>query len=62
MTKKDMVAKAVRAEFDLRREKARARMLEKMRKLDGSVESSLSLLTGLPPERTKERGGVGDDD
>jgi hypothetical protein len=35
-------------------------MLAKMRKLDGSVESSVSLLTGLSPERIKELGGVGD--
>ena len=34
-------------------------MLEKMRKLDGSIDSSVSLLTGLSPERIKELGGVG---
>jgi hypothetical protein len=37
-------------------------MREKMRKLDGSVESSVSLLTGLSPERMRELGGVGEDD
>lgn len=62
MTKKDLVAKAVRTYLEIRREEVRASMLEKMRKLDGSVESSVSLLTGMSPERIKELGGVGEDD
>ncbi|MEU6143507.1 hypothetical protein ABZ848_24540 [Streptomyces sp. NPDC047081] len=62
MTKKDLVAEAVRTYLEIRREEVRANMLEKMRKLDGSVESSVSLLTGLSPERIKELGGVGEDD
>ncbi|WP_307783722.1 hypothetical protein [Streptomyces spinoverrucosus] len=62
MTKKDLVAEAVRTYLEIRREEVRASMLEKMRKLDGSVESSVSLLTGLSPERIKELGGVGKDD
>lgn len=60
MTKKDLVAAAVRTYLELRREEVRASMREKMRKLDGSVESSVSLLTGLSPERIRELGGVGE--
>lgn len=62
MTKKDLVAAAVRTYLELRREEVRASMREKMRKLDKSVESSVSLLTGLSPERMRELGGVGEDD
>lgn len=62
MTKKDLVAEAVHVYLEIRREEVRANMLEKMRKLDGSLESSVSLLTGLSPERIKELGGVGEDD
>jgi hypothetical protein len=62
MTKKDLVAAAVRTYLELRREEVRASMREKLRKLDGSVESSVSLLTGLSPERMRELGGVGEDD
>jgi hypothetical protein len=62
MTKKDLVAAAVRTYLEIRREEVRASMVEKMRKLDGSVDSSVSLLTGLSPERIRELGGVGEDD
>jgi hypothetical protein len=62
MTKEDLVAAVVRTYLELRREEVRPSMAEKMRKLDGSVESSVSLLTGLSPERVRELGGVGEDD
>jgi hypothetical protein len=62
MTKKDLVAAAVRTYLEIRREEVRASMMEKMRKLDGSIESSVSLLTGLSPARIRELGGVGEDD
>lgn len=62
MSKKDLVAEAVRVYLEIRREEVRASMLEKMRKLDGSLESSVSLLTGLSPERIKELGGVGEEE
>ena len=62
MTKKDLVGAAVRTYLEIRREEVRASMREKMRKLDGSVESSVSLLTGLSPERIRELGGVGEVD
>jgi hypothetical protein len=35
-------------------------MVESVRLLDGSLASSVSLLTGLSPERIEELGGTGD--
>lgn len=60
MTKKDFVAKATRAYLDQQREKIRAGMIESMKILDGSLTSSVAVLTGLSPERIAELGGVGD--
>jgi uncharacterized protein (DUF1778 family) len=60
MTKKDFVAEATRAYLEQRREEIRRGMVESMRLLDGSLTSSVSLLTGLSPEKIEELGGVGD--
>jgi hypothetical protein len=60
MTKKDFVAEAARAYLEQRREEIRRGMVESMKLLDGSLISSVSMLTGLPPERIEELGGVGD--
>jgi hypothetical protein len=60
MTKKDFVAEATRAYLDQQREKIREGMIESMKILDGSLTSSVALLTGLSPERINELGGVGD--
>jgi hypothetical protein len=60
MTKKDFVAEATRAYLEQRREEIRRGMVESMRLLDGSLTSSVSLLTGLSPEKIEEFGGVGD--
>lgn len=60
MTKKDFVAEATRVYLDQQREKIRAGMIESMKVLDGSLTSSVALLTGLPPEKIEELGGVGD--
>jgi uncharacterized protein (DUF1778 family) len=60
MTKKDFVAEAARAYLDQRREEVRRGMVESMKVLDGSLTSSVSLLTGLSPERIEALGGVGD--
>lgn len=62
MTKKDLVAEAVRVYLEARREEVRASMQAKMRRLDGSLASSVSLLTGLSPERIAELGGTGQDE
>ncbi|HEV3173167.1 MAG TPA: hypothetical protein VGZ32_22660 [Actinocrinis sp.] len=60
MTKKDFVAEAVRAYLEQRREEIRRGMVESMRLLDGSLTSSVAMLTGLSPERIEQLGGVGD--
>ncbi|GAA2891942.1 hypothetical protein GCM10010517_56360 [Streptosporangium fragile] len=60
MTKKDLVAAAVRVYLEQRREHIRRGMIESMKALDGSLSSSVSLLTGLSPERINELGGTGD--
>jgi hypothetical protein len=58
MTKKELVAEAVRAYLTLRREELAAGMREAMRVLDGTNRSRLALLTGIPPERIDELGGI----
>lgn len=60
MTKKDFVAEATRAYLEKRREEIRRGMVESMKLLDGSLTSSVSLLTGLSQERIEELGGTGD--
>jgi hypothetical protein len=60
MTKKDFVAEATRAYLEQRREEIRKGMVESMKLLDGSLTSSVAMLTGLSPERIEELGGVGD--
>jgi hypothetical protein len=35
-------------------------MIESMKVLDGSLTSSVALLTGLSPDKIEELGGVGD--
>ncbi|WP_433246464.1 hypothetical protein ACQPYK_45290 [Streptosporangium sp. CA-135522] len=60
MTKKDLVAAAVRVYLEQQREHIRRGMIESMKVLDGSLSSSVSLLTGLTSERINELGGTGD--
>lgn len=60
LTKKDLVAHAVREYLEQRREEVRRGMLEAMRVLDGSLSANVSMLTGLSPERIEELGGVGE--
>jgi len=60
MTKKDFVAEAVRNYLEQRREQVQRGMIESMRVLDGSLTASVTMLTGLPPERVAELGGTGD--
>ncbi|MFD0883264.1 hypothetical protein ACFQ08_01625 [Streptosporangium algeriense] len=60
MTKKDLVAEAVRVYLEQERERIRHGMIESMKLLDGSLTSSVSLFTGLSPERINELGGTGD--
>jgi hypothetical protein len=58
MTKKDLVAAAVRAYLAERREEVHRAMREAMRALDGTRGARLSLLSGLPREHLDELGGV----
>lgn len=44
--------------LELRRTELREAMLAELRKLDGSVKSSVSLLTGLSPEDIDRLGGI----
>ncbi|HLU71798.1 MAG TPA: hypothetical protein VKZ82_06440 [Nonomuraea sp.] len=60
MTKKDLVAAAVQVYLDQQREHIRRGMIESMKVLDGSLSSSVSLLTGMSLERINELGGTGD--
>jgi Arc/MetJ family transcription regulator len=60
LTKKELVADAVRAYVEQRREELRLQMQEIMQKLDGTRRARVSLLTGIPPERLDELGGVGE--
>jgi hypothetical protein len=62
MTKKGLVAAAVGMYLEARREEIRVAMLEKLRKLDGSVTASVSLLTGLSPQQIEDLGGIGEGD
>jgi len=60
MTEEDFVAEAARTYLEGRREGVRRGMAESVRLLDGSLVSSVSLLTGLSPERIEELGSTGD--
>lgn len=61
MTKKDLVGEAVRTYLESRRAEMRKAMLDKLRKLDGSVASSVSLLTGIPQQDIDRLGGITED-
>jgi len=58
MTKKDLVGEAVRVYLELRRTELREAMLARLRRLDGSTKSSVSLLTGISPEDIDRLGGI----
>ena len=60
MSKKDLVAEAVRIYLEQRREDVRQGMVASMKVLDGSLTASVAALTGLSPERIEELGGVGE--
>lgn len=58
VTKKDLVAEAVRAYLEQRREELRAGMVEALRVLDGSLKTDVMLLTGLTSEEIDAVGGI----
>ncbi len=62
MTKKDLVGEAVRVYLELRKAEMREAMLAKLRKLDGSVTSSVALLTGISPQDIDRLGGINEEE
>lgn len=58
LTKKDLVAEAVRDYLDQRREDLREGMMEALSVLDGSLKSDVMLLTGLTSEEIDAVGGI----
>lgn len=61
ITKKDLVADAVRFYLDVRREDMHKRMQGLMHQLDGTRASRVALLAGLSREQLDEVGGVSGD-
>ena len=62
ITKKDLVAEAVRFYLDARREEMLQRMQDLMRQLDGTRASRVALLAGVTREQLDELGGVREGD
>lgn len=58
VSQKDLVAAAVREYLSAHREQIRESLRRTMAVLDGTDTSRVSALTGLPPERLDEPGGV----
>jgi hypothetical protein len=58
LTKKDLVAEAVRVYLDQRREDLREGMVEALSVLEGSLKSDVMLLTGLTAEEIDAVGGI----
>jgi hypothetical protein len=58
LTKKDLVAEAVRVYLERRREDLRTGMVEALSVLDGSLKSDVMLLTGLTAEEIDAVGGI----
>jgi hypothetical protein len=61
MTKKDLVAEAIKVYLEIRREEIRRSMQDTLAKLDGTNRARLSLLTGLSPEQIDAAGGISED-
>jgi hypothetical protein len=58
VTKKDLVAEAVKDYLAARREEIHRRMTEAMRVLDGSTKSRVAMLTGISPDDIDRLGGI----
>jgi hypothetical protein len=59
LTEQELVADAVHAYVEDRREDLRSQLQQIMGTLDGTRRARVSLLTGIPPGRLDELGGVG---
>jgi hypothetical protein len=60
VTKKDLVAAAVKDYLAARREEIHRAMGEAMRVLDGTTASRVALLAGVAPEDVDRLGGIGE--
>lgn len=58
VTKKDLVAEAVKDYLAARREEIHRRMTEAMKVLDGTTKARVALLTGVSPEDIDRLGGI----
>jgi hypothetical protein len=58
LSKKDLVAEAVKDYLAARREEIHQRMEEAMRVLDGTTKARVSLLTGISPDDIERLGGI----
>lgn len=58
LTKKDLVAEAVRAYLEQRREDLRLGMVEAISVLDGSLKADVMMLTGLSADDIDAVGGA----
>jgi hypothetical protein len=58
VTKKDLVAEAVRDYLAARREEIHRRMREALRVLDGTTKARVALLTGISPDDIDRLGGI----
>jgi hypothetical protein len=58
MTKKDLVAEAVRAYLAERREDIHVAMTEAMRVLDGTTRSRVAFITAISPQDVDRLGGI----
>jgi hypothetical protein len=58
MTKKDLVAEAVRAYLAERREDIHTAMTEAMRVLDGTTKSRVAVITAISPQVIDRLGGI----
>ncbi|HCT76060.1 MAG TPA: hypothetical protein DGG94_08450 [Micromonosporaceae bacterium] len=58
VTKKDLVAEAVKDYLAARREEINRGMTEAMRVLDGTTKARVALLTGISPEDIDRLGGI----
>ncbi len=60
ITKKDLVAEAVKDYLAARREEIHSRMREAMKVLDGGTKARVALLTGISTQDIDRLGGVGE--
>ncbi|MGP3955732.1 hypothetical protein ACTWPT_07010 [Nonomuraea sp. 3N208] len=60
VTKKDLVADAVKIYMELKREEIRRGVIDAMKVLDGSLKADVMALTGLTAEEIDAVGGIED--